>query len=409
MYADDARWLMDTIIRKTIDHDLDGRGCVRLDSRIIKQNMCKHKASDVISCLAEGQAIDILPATPGSRSTGFRIGARFLADRHVRVFATDPRLIERVNAAIDRMNKEDPSAPLLPIHEQLNEGQKCLSITDDADAIIESLKPKAIICQDVLVGNIRQQDYPFSVSSTGRVFNAITGLKRELRQCLRIDGDRVGSVDIRCAQPAFLAMLIQHANTAPTADDGVNQFDRGVQRRGPGGQGPGATRNPIPICNPLLPPVEVEKCCQVAKSAEFETYKSLVCSGEFYPWVASKTGLDLQYVKDRFIKDVLAKDIKKRGDYPSEVQDAFRSLFPSVFKFVREMNSDDHGTLIRLLQRMESRLVIESLSPRLLGRISFVTLHDEVYAQKTDLHLVRSEFDRMFDEIGFRMALKEKC
>ena len=58
------------------------------------------------------------------------------------------------------------------------------------------------------MSNIRRREHTFSVSSTGRVFNWITGLQREMRSTLRIDVEHVGNVNIRCAQPESLAVIL---------------------------------------------------------------------------------------------------------------------------------------------------------------------------------------------------------
>ena len=73
---------------------------------------------------------------------------------------------------------------------------------------------------------------------------------------------------------------------------------------------------------------------------------------------------------------------------------------------IKRVNRDDHGALIRLLQRMESWLVIETVAPRLVGRIPLLTLHDAIYSRRPDVATVADAFDEVFDQLGFRMALK---
>jgi hypothetical protein len=60
-----------------------------------------------------------------------------------------------------------------------------------------------------LVEHIRNHQFHFSVGKTGRCFNAITSLKRNLRSCLRLEGEPVGGVDIVSAQPSLLVVLMQ--------------------------------------------------------------------------------------------------------------------------------------------------------------------------------------------------------
>ena len=114
------------------------------------------------------------------------------------------------------------------------------------------------------------------------------------------------------------------------------------------------------------------------------------------------SGLDRDVVKLALLRDVLAK----RGRYPSAVENAFRDAFPTVYQIVRAVNRDDHGTLIRLLQRAESWLVVETVAPRLLGRVRILTLHDAIFSRRRDVRKVKDAFREVFDERGFEMTLK---
>jgi len=107
-------------------------------------------------------------------------------------------------------------------------------------------------------------------------------------------------------------------------------------------------------------------------------------------------------VKLGLLRDVLAK----RGRYPSLVESAFRQAFPSVYRIIRAVNRDDHGELIRLLQRAESWLVIEQVAPRLLGRVRVLTLHDALFSRRRDVGTVADAFRAVFYDMGFSMGLK---
>lgn len=111
-----------------------------------------------------------------------------------------------------------------------------------------------------------------------------------------------------------------------------------------------------------------------------------------------------KYAKKRFLVDVLAK----RGGYPSKIEAAFRDRFPSVYEYIQRTNHEDHGELIRKLQRAEAELVIHSVAPRLVGRIPFVSLHDALYAPLCDLDTVEEAFHDAFDEQGFTLAVRRE-
>jgi hypothetical protein len=88
------------------------------------------------------------------------------------------------------------------------------------------------------------------------------------------------------------------------------------------------------------------------------------------------------------------------------VEDAFRNWFPSLWRFVKQINSKDHATLIRLLQKFESWLVVETIAPRLV--IPVVTLHDAIFCACDDIPVLEAGFKEVFEEIGFTPTLKRE-
>jgi len=261
----------------------------------------------------------------------------------------------------------------LPIHDQLDAIQQQLTIVGDADEVIATLRPEAILCQDILVGRIRSAEHSFTVANSGRVFNSITSLKRELRPCLRLAGEPLGCVDIREAQPALLAMIM----TQDSPSNGWKGCATYRVSRGGGGGGGGA---------------DVLDFC------------SLVSEGSFYKKLGELTGTDRPYAKKRFLVDVLAK----KGGYQSKHEDAFRQRFPSVWNYIRSVNQKDHGELIRRLQRAEADFVIHSVAPRLVGRIPVLSLHDALYGRLGDLDDIEQAFHDAITQAGFSMAFKRE-
>ena len=372
MRADDARWLIDTIVRKTAHRDLDRWGCVRLDSMILRR-VLGNRSSDIARALERGGAIEIASYRAGVRCKGYRLSHRYLGDRCVRVPCVEPHLLARLDAERRRLDAQDTRSAWLPIHFALNAEQRALSIdAPAADAILAGLPAHTRLCQDVLVGDLRRRAFRFSVGSTGRVFNSITGLKRELRTTVRLAGEPMGNVDLVCSQPTLLAVEMLHET--PT---------NGLKGR--------ATYKHSDADSPCPAP-------------DASLFHSLVLDGRLYEFLTQRTGLSRDAVKLALLRDVLAK----RGRYPSQVEAVFRREFPEVFAFVRRVNRHDHAELIRRLQARESWLVVENVAPRLLGRAPVVTLHDAIYSQADKLPVVEGAFHDVFDAIGFRMALKRE-
>jgi hypothetical protein len=316
----------------------------------------------------------------GKYSRGYRLTDELLAQEPRRRACRDLSLLRRIQSEKSRLEAEQYGC-WLPIHDSLANIQRCLTVTPAADQILDTLEPHARFCQRILLNNIRNGQYSFSVSRWGRCFNALCGIKRELRPALLIDNQPVAALDIRCAQPALLALLIGGAN--PT----LGLFKRTTYKVAL------AVAPFLPVVVPLLSP---------SAAREIGSYRDLVCGGDFNEWLVEATGLPRNEAKRRFLIDVLAK----YGRYPSDVEKCFRDRFPRIHGFLLSLRAQDYRTTIRALQRLESWLVIENVAPRLVGQIPFVTLHDAIYCRGSDLPRVESAFEETFDEIGFRVALK---
>jgi hypothetical protein len=149
-------------------------------------------------------------------------------------------------------------------------------------------------------------------------------------------------------------------------------------------------------------------------ATDFASFESVISSGDLYRLLIADSraaGVVLpdesdeearDKVKLLLMRDVLAKKVR----YPSPFEDVFRRAFPSVHRFVCWINQDDHGELIRTLQRLESAVVIENVAPRLVDRFPIVTLHDAIYARTGDQPAVEDCFTETFEELGLELRVK---
>jgi hypothetical protein len=192
---------------------------------------------------------------------------------------------------------------------------------------------------------------------------------------LRIQRQPLGSLDIVNSQPALLALLI-HSHALGTEGDRHGQ---------PGGLS-------IYDGKPFPPP------------EGHSEYEQLATSGRLYEHLMEKTGLSRADVKVGLLREVFGK----HDSYPSAVESASRQSFPGVYAFVRRFNRDDHGSLLKELQRVESDLVIRQVGSRLSesGAGPCISLHDSVFCRRGELHAVDSAFRRQLTSIGFSLQLK---
>lgn len=386
--ADYARWLVSTILRKMARGGRDTLGLARLHSDILYRVLGRDVAK-IVQALEAGHAIETTPYRPGAQTRGYRLAHRFLDDRLVRVPCTNPVLRGRLAREAERMEIAAKQARTRwqPIHHALDAEQRSLSIDGPAaDAMLDGLdNPHAKLSQDVLVNDLKRRAYRFSVGTTGRIYNSLSSLKSELRGAVRLAGDGIGCVDIKNSQPAILGCLL----APPQVSQKVCKH-----RCTP------LPSVPLPSSAPCLSASVLASCLLSSVAA----FRDVASSGTLYDHLADLCGLPRAEVKRRFLVDVLAK----KGRYPSEVEDAFRSEYPAVWSAIQEVNHDSHCNLIRLLQEAEAWLVVENVAPRLVGRVPTVTLHDAVYSRADKLAVVEAAFDDVFAALGFRLALKRE-
>ena len=406
---DDARYFISLILRKLSRWDVDHLGLVRLHAKHLLNIMYQADYAAVVDALVDGGAVERFPYQVRQHSFGYRLAARFVADRHVRTPATDLRLIRRLEKFSDE-GSEERQARMKPVHHALAKQQVRLQIHGNrAREILSGLPAKKNLfdSQAVLVGDIEAREFRLSVGQYGRVFNNISNLKRELRDELHVGGQRLGSVDLSCAQPAFAAKLIDE--TIKATDNSSNNQSSTTA---------GENRQASSKGNYDSSSLHYDSSPTVLTYDDLSLYRALVQSGEFYAYMIDRLrdrGLCIsrEVFKRRFLADVIAKKkMNRRGtEYQSDVEDCFRELFPTVYRLIREFNCQgwEHKNLVRLLQRAESEFVIETVAADLVTRfpgVCFVTLHDAIYAPLAHLPKVEQAFQRGFEQTGFRMKFK---
>ena len=393
-HADEAKYFVSQIVTKTAVKDTDPWGCVRLHHDFLRRVMDKDCIAPIVNALQDGGVIEVFAHCKGIKCKGYRMTARYTCVPSVRVPAIDPRLIDRIERERQRMNDEQRGR-WLPVHRELSEQQVGLTITDDAEAILDALPSKTrdrvLLSQSVLIDRIRRRKFHFSVGSTGRCFNNLCNLKRELRAAVRLYGEPLGNVDIRCSQLALLGMLLT-GKIPPLVPKSRETYEY-----------------PLLSVSSLSPSLLLlpAPCHSDSGHCDSDTvlFAALACDGCLNDRLLVELGWPAE-LRDRLKRSVLRDVLAQRGRYSNSAIEAFRRLFPSVYRSIRRINQADHGELIRLLQRIESWLVIETVVPRLIGQIPIVTLHDAIYSRRRDVAVVKAAFEEVLDDIGFRMSLK---
>jgi len=229
---DDARYFISLILTKLARRSVDDSGYVRLMATHLRNVMNFRNYKGVVDALLDGGAVTRSSYVVGQRSFGYMLADRFQVDQHVRIPATDQRLIGRLEAFHEQAEVER-RARMKPVHEALERTQRRLRIDGNlAREIISGLPPASnpFDVQGVLVSDIEHRDYHVSVGRYGRLANNITSMKREVRAALRVSREVLNHVDISCCQPALVG------KAARQTQDGGGTHTKGRRTPHTGGQ-----------------------------------------------------------------------------------------------------------------------------------------------------------------------------
>jgi hypothetical protein len=374
--------LLSLVTRKTVYKRYDPWGYVRLMAALVRVVVGPRRLGPLKKRL-EAIGVEYSTHVQGVRSIGFRPPKSWFKNELVEHRPTNPRVRERLGLAYAEASARQRSRRK-PIHDELERDLWHLTITDEAEEILAATDCETAGIQKTLIRNIRSRRFGVSIGSTGRVFNPLTGLKRELRRACRLDSAPLGSVDMSCTQPFLLAVLIQLLQ-------GVISL--------PSGGKYGQHNSSLSSLLSLL--LHAEVSLPSATNADWLRYLGDVSDGTFYERLVSASGLTRDEVKQSLQRDLIAR----RTDFDQNVAIAFRDLYRPVWLFIRSVNRSCSAALIRILQTMESWLFIEVLAPQLVG-LPIVTLHDAIFCRYSDRDYVEAVFADTSEGLGFNFRWK---
>ena len=382
-HADGARYTLGLILRKSATSD---DGYARLHAQHLRDILGSRYATQILKPLIGSGVIGRKPFDRRRKqSFGYHVSTDFADDAIRWTGATNPTIRDNLRAHY-RRKAEVEKTTWQPIHYTLREMQRHLRIDYDAAmAEVESLEPEVRLGQRLLVEQIHQRRMRFSVCAQGRVHNSITSKKRCLRRHLRSNEEHLTGTDIVNSQPALLATTL-----------------RGTQGTGPGS---------LPY---TLRTLLARKGGEREWSKSTQRYIELAESGRWYEELVDGTGLSRDECKAQFLVDVLAK----KGRYQRRAAEGTRSVesyvcdaYPELLSVIRTVNSDDHGNLIRLLQRVESHVVIHTVAASLADEhpsVPVFTLHDAIFIQRSRSKLVEDAFADACERLGISLKTETK-
>ena len=197
-----------------------------------------------------------------------------------------------------------------------------------------------------------------------RLYTRLTNLKSDFRKYLSIYGRRLGQVDIANSQPLFLYLLMKK-------DSRINK-------------------------------------------EELDRFGELVLKGEFYSGLAEALDVDYNKENKKQIKEDLFQvwygGIKSENDSLTDTYIAFKSLFPSILKYVDFLKRDYYKDCCQLMQRTESDFIFKSVTriDKELGlhKEPLLTIHDSIVTTIDNLDkVVQLLEDSFYEQYGVRPKL----
>jgi len=123
------------------------------------------------------------------------------------------------------------------------------------------------------------------------------------------------------------------------------------------------------------------------ENREFNDYISLVIKGELYEFLEKnfKESIGLTYLNRRDIKStvfqVMFTDNRFLGQVEAQPKKAFKNLFPNVYEVFRIIKQKDKTLLPRMLQSIESYLIIDVIAKKISEEhpeAPLFTIHDSI-------------------------------
>ncbi len=242
--------------------------------------------------------------------------------------------------------------------------------------------------------NINESRYRMSIDDFGkRLHTNLTNLPKELRKCLRYDGNILVEVDIKNSQFYFVIKFVLDyvKSNNPKLYNDLISLD-----------------NDIDKLKILKQSVEYKDAALYIKDAtSLEFYENI--GRNFY----LKFGFEL--TRDS-IKDYMFESIFSKSKSKSRIKTIFKEMYPLVYEILDDkkknnsLEKDKHKALSKSLQRLESSLVLRTICKNpLLIDIPIFTIHDAILTTNENVPLVKEIIETtLYNSIHFKPNVKVK-
>ena len=400
--ADDARWLVHALYQRRVFDRRGADGWVNLKAAYLRRYMNLRDYHKVVNALEAGGVIEVdRHYVPGVHSRAYRLAARYRGERHRRVGVAArglARTLARDRAALGAGFDD-------PVHRHLCDNLRRLEIDLERAERDGVLADPAVAHQAACLGD---GAWHFSVDDYGRVHTNLSNLKKCLRKYLRVDGQPLVFVDVACSQPLLVGVLtlnwvVNGGHLGEIGHFSMEELFCGKLHDH------GSLLCQRDMNTTEAPPPPPLRCAKTLLSSvgipdDVVTFLALCQAGSLYDHLQAKSGSKMTRMTRDEVKERLFRSwlfCKDHARY--RLGRLLEAEFPTVTACIAALKRKDHRHAARLLQRVESALVVRGVVRRFAAARpgAYVgTIHDAVAVHEGDAEAVRSLLCGEFSKYG---------
>ena len=224
-----------------------------------------------------------------------------------------------------------------------------------------------------------------------RFHSNLTNMRSMIRNAITYEGQKLVAVDIKNSQPYLSTVLLSNSFWAIEKNDASIKLPQSLSFYKPKASLFSNLNKGISISNIDISErdsyIMIGEIPQLLIDKEFNTYINLVVQGQLYEFLQSQfqmeTGLNFvgrQEVK-KAVFQVLFTDNRYIGQQSAKPKRLFKKLFPEVYEVFSAIKRQDKTVLPRLLQSIESYLIVNVIAKRISIEFPFApiyTIHDSI-------------------------------
>lgn len=250
------------------------------------------------------------------------------------------------------------------------------------------------------INKLEHHNYYYNVDDFGGRFHSnLTNIKKELRNYITYDGNRLINVDIKCSQPFFSTLLFNPAFYEEKSEI--------------------FSIRDIPTLCPLLFGkyckygfssfvIMLGKTLQSTDKEKVKEFIKMVNSEDFYKRIFTKIYPDKTFDRPNAKLMILVYFFSKNRS-KAKIRMDFKNALPEVHDLYASIKKKNHRALSHILQRIESEIMIQRVVKRISiekPELPIFTIHDSVATVQGNEHYVSEIIaEEVFKVTGLNVKL----